>query len=92
MRDGRFGAYVNWGKVNATIPKSTAPDAITLDQALELLAEREGKPTARPRPAGAKPPAKAKAPAKKPASAKKAPAKAAPAKTKTAAKGKSSAR
>ena len=21
VRDGRFGAYVNWGKVNATIPK-----------------------------------------------------------------------
>lgn len=21
VRDGRYGAYVNWGKVNATIPK-----------------------------------------------------------------------
>ncbi len=26
VRDGRFGAYVNWGKVNATISKGTAPD------------------------------------------------------------------
>src|ERR1700734_2078409 len=48
-RDGRYGAYVNWGKVNATIPKGTAPDAITLGMALELLAEREGKPAAQPR-------------------------------------------
>ena len=32
VRDGRFGPYVNWGKVNATIPKSIAPDAITLDR------------------------------------------------------------
>ena len=48
-RDGRYGAYVNWGKVNATIPKGTAPDTITLAKALELLAEREGKPAAQPR-------------------------------------------
>ena len=51
VRDGRYGAYVNWAKVNATIPKGTAPDAITLGAALELLAEREGKPTAQPRKA-----------------------------------------
>ena len=48
-RDGRFGAYVNWGKVNATLPKGTKPDSVTLAQALDLLAEREGKPAARPR-------------------------------------------
>ena len=51
VRDGRFGAYVNWGKVNATIPKGTAPDSVTLSDALELIAEREGKPAARPRKA-----------------------------------------
>jgi DNA topoisomerase I len=49
VRDGRYGAYVNWGKVNATISKGTAPDSITLSDALELIAEREGKPVARPR-------------------------------------------
>ena len=32
VRDGRYGAYVNWGKVNATIPKGTTPDSITLGQ------------------------------------------------------------
>ena len=52
VRDGRFGAYVNWGKVNATLPKGAKPDSVTLAQALDLLAEREGKPAARPRKTG----------------------------------------
>ena len=47
VRAGRFGAYVNWGKINATISKSVSPDAITLDEAVALIAEREGRP-ARP--------------------------------------------
>ena len=58
VRDGRFGAYVNWGKVNATIPKGTAPDSVTLSHALELIAEREGKPAARPRKPAKRAPAK----------------------------------
>ena len=75
MRDGRYGAYVNWGKVNATIPKGTAPDSITLGHALELIAEREGKPAAQPRrgktpAARAKPAAPKKPAAKKPAAPK----------------------
>ncbi|MBV8472334.1 MAG: DNA topoisomerase I, partial [Hyphomicrobiales bacterium] len=70
VRAGRFGAYVNWGKVNATIPKSTSPEEITLDEALTLIAEREGKPagkSAKAKGAKAAKPAKpaAKAPAKK---------------------------
>ena len=69
VRDGRFGPYVNWGKVNANIPKSTAPDSISLSEALDLIAEREGKPSAARRGARA---------AGKSAPAKKAPAKAAP--------------
>jgi DNA topoisomerase-1 len=65
VRDGRYGAYVNWGKVNATISKGTAPDSITLSDALELIAEREGKPVARPRKPVKKAPARGKvAPAK----------------------------
>ncbi len=31
VRDGRYGAYVNWGKVNATIPKGQDPTSVTLD-------------------------------------------------------------
>ena len=61
VRDGRYGAYVNWGKVNATISKGTAPDSITLSDALELIAEREGKPVARPRKPAKKAPARGKA-------------------------------
>jgi len=82
VRDGRFGAYVNWGKVNATIPKGTAPDSISLGQALELIAEREGKPVAEPR-SGAKASARTKAASKKSpaktAGSKRAPTKAKPA-------------
>ena len=43
-RAGRFGAYVNHGKVNATIPKSISPDEITLSEAVALIAERDGRP------------------------------------------------
>ena len=44
VRPGRFGAYVNWGKVNATIPKSVSPDEISLSEAVGLIEEREGRP------------------------------------------------
>ena len=82
VREGRFGPYVNWGKVNATIPKSTPPGAISLGEALDLLAEREGKPApARKTPAKA---AAGKAPAKS-ASQKSASAKGAPRKAMAAA-------
>ena len=78
VREGRYGPYVNWGKVNATIPKSTPPDSISLGEALELLAEREGKPAVRAKAPG-------KAAAKKPtparAAAKSAPAKSAASKS-----------
>lgn len=44
VKNGRFGAYVTDGETNATIPRGTEPSAITLDQALELIKEREGQP------------------------------------------------
>jgi DNA topoisomerase-1 len=72
VREGRFGPYVNWGKVNATIPKSMRPDSVSLADAIELIAEREGKPA----------PSARKAPAKtSPAKSASAKAKAASAKT-----------
>ena len=59
VRDGRYGPYVNWEKVNATLPKGKDPQTVTLDEALALIAERAAKA-----PAG-----KAKAPARKKAAA-----------------------
>ncbi|HXV73893.1 MAG TPA: topoisomerase C-terminal repeat-containing protein, partial [Sphingomonadales bacterium] len=41
--DGRYGPYVNHGKVNATVPKGTDPETLSLDQGLELLAARKAK-------------------------------------------------
>ncbi len=40
VRDGRFGPYVNAGKVNATLPKGTDPATLTLDDALRLIAAK----------------------------------------------------
>ena len=58
VRDGRYGPYVNQGKVNATLPKTAVPADVTLEQALELLAERAAKLPERarnPRPQGRRP-------------------------------------
>ena len=59
VRDGKYGPYVNFGKVNATLPKGTDPAAITMEAALALIAEKEAKG------GGAKKPARSAA--KKPA-------------------------
>ncbi|KXF77638.1 DNA topoisomerase I [Paramesorhizobium deserti] len=42
VRDGRYGPYVNWGKVNATLPKGKDPATVTLEEALALIAEKGG--------------------------------------------------
>ncbi|HEX8624415.1 MAG TPA: type I DNA topoisomerase [Allosphingosinicella sp.] len=70
LMEGRFGPYVTDGATNATLPKSLAPDQLTLEEAAQLIDERAAKG----------PPAK-KGRGRKPA-AKKAPAKKAPAKKK----------
>jgi DNA topoisomerase-1 len=43
VRDGRYGAYVNWAKVNATLPKGKDPTSVTFDEALALIAEKAAK-------------------------------------------------
>ncbi|MGD0721991.1 MAG: type I DNA topoisomerase [Roseiarcus sp.] len=58
VRAGRFGAYVNWGKVNATLPKSVSPEAISLGEAIDLIEEREGRPAGGAARKAAKPRAK----------------------------------
>ncbi len=40
LLDGRYGPYVTDGETNASIPKGTEASAVTLEMALELLAER----------------------------------------------------
>jgi len=40
---GRYGPYVKHGKINATIPKGTEPENITLDEAIKLIAARAEK-------------------------------------------------
>ena len=57
VRDGRYGPYVNHGKVNATLPKDVSPETVSMEQALELLAARAGKSPAK-RTAKKKPAAK----------------------------------
>jgi DNA topoisomerase-1 len=68
--DGRYGPYVSDGSVNATLPKGTSPEAVTLEQAVQLLAEAATRPR-RAKKSAAKRASAAKAPAKKKAAAKR---------------------
>ncbi|AZO46813.1 MAG: type I DNA topoisomerase [Mesorhizobium sp.] len=43
VRDGKYGPYVNYGKVNATLPKGKDPQSVTVEDALALIAEKEAK-------------------------------------------------
>jgi len=69
VMSGRFGPYVKSGKINATLPKGTAPEDMTMEIAVPLLTAR-----ALVAPKGKKAPAKKAAPkataAKKPAAKK----------------------
>lgn len=40
---GRYGPYVQHGKIRATLPKSVEPEALTLEEALELLSAKSAK-------------------------------------------------
>jgi len=91
VRDGRYGAYVNWGKVNATIPKGQDPASVTLDEALVLIAERIAKTGTGGKPAKAKKTTAKKADGDAAAKPKATKAKAAT-KSKTAAKPKAAAK
>jgi len=64
LREGRFGPYVTDGETNASLRKDDSVEAITLERAADLLADRRARgPVKRtPRKAPAR-----KAPAKRPA-------------------------
>jgi DNA topoisomerase-1 len=79
---GRYGPYIKHGATNANVPRGADPQALTLEEAVKLLAEREAKgggkkkparaAKAKAEPAAKKAPAKKKPTAKKPAAKKKA--------------------
>ncbi|MFZ8959982.1 MAG: topoisomerase C-terminal repeat-containing protein, partial [Paracoccaceae bacterium] len=74
VMNGRYGPYVKWAKINATLPKGTEPEAVTMEEALALIAAKAAKGGKTPRKAAAKK-AAPKAAAKKKAAPKKAAAK-----------------
>jgi DNA topoisomerase-1 len=74
IMEGKYGPYVKWEKVNATIPKEVEPADLTMERAVELIEEKLAKSPAKRKAATKKAPAK-KAAAKKKAPAKKASAK-----------------
>jgi DNA topoisomerase-1 len=49
VKDGRFGPYVTDGETNASLRRGDDVDGLTLERALELLAERRAKGPAKPR-------------------------------------------
>ena len=74
VMDGRYGPYIKWEKVNATLPKDTSPEDVTIEMAIELVnakASKGGKKTARKK-APAKKAAPKKTAAKKTTAKKKA--------------------
>lgn len=54
VKDGRYGPYVNHGKVNATLPKDKDPQSVTLEEALEMIAAKAGKTKSTKKPAAKK--------------------------------------
>ncbi len=43
VMDGRYGPYVKWAKVNATLPKDVKPEDVTMEMAVNLIAEKAAK-------------------------------------------------
>ena len=55
--EGRYGPYVKHKRTNASLPKDRAPEAVTMEEALELLAARQaskGKKNGRKKSTGKK--------------------------------------
>ncbi len=71
VMEGRYGPYVKWEKVNATLPKDVEPDDVTMDVAVKLIAEKAAK-TGGKKKAAPKKTAPKTATARKPAAKKSA--------------------
>ena len=70
LMEGRYGAYVTDGTTNATLPKTIDKDALTLEEAAQLIDDKAAKGPAKKKTAKKAAPKK-KAPAKKKPAAKK---------------------
>ena len=64
VMDGRYGPYVKWERINATLPKDVAPEDVTMEMAVELIQARADKKGAKLKKPGAKAAAKPRAKAK----------------------------
>ncbi|MHA6263659.1 type I DNA topoisomerase [Arenibacterium sp. CAU 1754] len=65
IMDGKYGPYVKWEKVNATLPKEVDPDAVTMETAVELIAAKAASKGKRKKAAPKKKAAKASTAKKK---------------------------
>jgi DNA topoisomerase-1 len=54
VKSGRFGPYVTDGETNASLRSGDDPEAITLDRAIELLADRRARGPAQKKPASSR--------------------------------------
>jgi DNA topoisomerase I len=54
VKSGRFGPYVTDGETNASLRQGDDPEQITLDRAIELLADRRARGPAKKKPAARK--------------------------------------
>jgi DNA topoisomerase-1 len=43
VMDGRYGPYIKYARINATIPKEKDPEKITMEEAVILIAEKAAK-------------------------------------------------
>ena len=59
--DGRYGPYVKWEKINATLPKDIKPEDVTPEMAVELVNEKAAKKGTRKKAAPKKKASKKKA-------------------------------
>ena len=75
LMEGRYGPYVTDGTTNATLPKTVAPDQLTLEEAAQLIDARAAAAPAKPKKKAPAKKAAAKKPAAKKPAAKKAAAK-----------------